>query len=160
MSKKFLITVAAVAVTLSPMAAQAQTRELQRDRQEVREQKRDLEEAKRYGDSSDVRTERRDVREAKQELREDRRDWRSYKQQNLNAFRGARFNAPFRYRTFNSGVNIGASYYAPRYRVTNYSNYRLPQPGRYQTYVRHYNDVLLVNTRSGRVIQAYRGFYW
>lgn len=160
MKKRFLITVAAVAATLSTMAAQAQTRELQRDRQEVREQKRDLQEAKRYGDRQDVREQRRDVREAKQELREDRRDWRSYKQQNRNAFRGSRFNAPFRYRTFNSGVSIGANYYAPRYRVSNYQNYRLPQPGRYQTYVRHYNDVLLVNTRTGRVVQAYRGFYW
>jgi len=160
MKKKFLITVAAVAATLSPMVAQAQTRELQRDRQEVREEKRELNQAKRYGDRSDIREERRDVRAAKQELREDRRDWRSYKQQNRNAFRGSRFNAPFRYRSFNSGVSIGASYYAPRYRVSNYQNYRLPQPGRYQTYVRHYNDVLLVNTRTGRVVQAYRGFYW
>ncbi len=160
MNKKFLITAAAVAATLSPMVAQAQTRELQRDRQEVREEKRDLKEAKRYGDRSDVREERRDVREAKQELREDRQDWRSYKQSNRNAFRGNRFQAPFRYRTFNSGVSIGASYYSPRYRMTNYANYRLPQPGRYQTYVRHYNDVLLVNTRTGRVVQAYRGFYW
>lgn len=160
MKKRFLITVAAVAATLSPMAAQAQTRELQRDRQEVREEKRDLKQAKRNGDARDVRNERQDVREAKQELKEDRRDWRSYKQQNRNAFRGSRFNAPFRYRTFNNGVSIRSSYYAPRYRVNNYKNYRLPQPGRYQTYVRHYNDVLLVNTRTGRVVQVYRGFYW
>lgn len=159
MNKNFLIA-AAVAATLSPMAAQAQTRELQRDRQEVREEKRDVQQAKRYGDRSDVREERRDLREAKQELREDRQDWRSYKQRNRNAFRGTRFNAPFRYRTFNSGVNIGASYYAPRYRVGNYASYRLPNPGRFQTYVRHYNDVLLVNTRTGRVVQVYRGFYW
>lgn len=123
----------------------------------MREQKRDLEEAKRYGTRADIREERRDLREAKQERRE---DWRDYRQSNRNAFRGNRFNAPFRYRTFNSGVSIGNSYYAPRYRVSNYSSYRLPQPGRYQTYVRHYNDVLLVNTRTGRVIQAYRGFYW
>jgi len=160
MNKKFLITVAAVAATLSPMVVQAQTRELQRDHREVREQKQDVKNAKRYGTRADVREERRDVREARQELKEDRQDWRSYKQQNRRAFQASRFNAPFRYRTFNSGVSIGASYYAPRYRVTNYSNYRLPQPGRYQTYVRHYNDVLLVNTRTGRVIQASRGFYW
>ena len=160
MNKKFWITAAAVAATLSPVVAQAQTREINRDRREVREEQRELQEARRYGDRSDVREERRDVREAKQELREDRQDWRGYKQRNRNAFRGTRFNAPFRYRSFNTGVSIGASYYAPRYRVTNYSNYRLPQPGRYQTYVRHYNDVLLVNTRTGRVVQSYRGFYW
>jgi Ni/Co efflux regulator RcnB len=157
MKKRFLITVAAVAATLSPMAAQAQTRELQRDRQDVREEQRELRDAKRYGDRGDVREERREVRDARQEYRE---DWRDYRQKNRKVFQGSRFNAPFRYRTFNNGVAIGSSYYAPRYRISNYSNYRLPQPGRYQTYVRHYNDVLLVNTRTGRVIRAYRGFYW
>ncbi len=157
MRMRFLITAAAVAATLSPVVAQAQTRELDRDRREIREEQRELRDAKRYGDRRDVREERRDVRDARQEYRE---DWREYKQRNRNAFRGTRFNAPFRYRSFNSGVSIGASYYAPRYRVSNYSSYRLPQPGRYQTYVRHYNDVLLVNTRTGRVVRAYRGFYW
>ena len=156
MKSKFLIA-AVVAATLTPMAAQAQTREMQRNDQEVREEKRDLKDAKRYGTREDVRNERQDLREAKQERRE---DWRDYRQSNRNVFRGNRFNAPFRYRTFNDGVGIGSSYYAPRYRVNNYSNYRLSQPGRYQTYVRHYNDVLLVNTRTGRVIRAYRGFYW
>jgi Ni/Co efflux regulator RcnB len=136
MKTKFLIA-AVIATTLTPMATQAQTRELNRDRQEVRE-------------------ERRDVREARQEHKE---DWREYRQKNRRAFQASRFTAPFRYRTFNTGVSIGASYYAPRYRVGNYANYRLPNPGRYQTYVRHYNDVLLVNTRTGRVTRAYRGFY-
>ncbi len=156
MKSKFMIA-AVIAATFTPMAAQAQTSELERDRQEVREEKRDLKDAKRYGNREDVRDARGELREAKQERRE---DWRDYRQSNRNAFRGSRFNAPFRYRTFNNGVSIGQSYYAPRYRVNNYANYRLPQPGRYQTYVRHYNDVLLVNARTGRVIRAYRGFYW
>ncbi len=156
MKSKFMIA-AVIAATFTPMAAQAQTRELERGRQEVREEKRDLKDAKRYGNREDVRDARGELREAKQERRE---DWRDYRQSNRNAFRGSRFNAPFRYRTFNNGVSIGQSYYAPRYRVNNYANYRLPQPGRYQTYVRHYNDVLLVNARTGRVIRAYRGFYW
>lgn len=157
MKKRFLIAAAAVAATLSPMAAQAQTREMQRNDREVREERQDVRDAKRYGTRQDVREEKRDLREAKQERRE---DWRDYRDSNRQAFRGTRFNAPFRYRTFNSGVSIGQSYYAPRYRVGNYSNYRLSQPGRYQTYIRHYNDVLLVNTRTGRVIRVYRGFYW
>ena len=156
MKSKFMIA-AVIAATFTPMAAQAQARELERGRQEVREEKRDLKDAKRYGNREDVRDARGELREAKQERRE---DWRDYRQSNRNAFRGSRFNAPFRYRTFNNGVSIGQSYYAPRYRVNNYANYRLPQPGRYQTYVRHYNDVLLVNARTGRVIRAYRGFYW
>lgn len=151
MKTKFLIA-AVIATTLTPMAAQAQTRELNRDRQE----KRDVQNARRDGDRQDIREEHRDVREARQEYKE---DWREYRQKNRRAFQASRFNAPFRYRTFNNGVSIAASYYAPRYRVSNYRNYRLPNPGRYQIYVRHYNDVLLVNTRTGQVIRAYRGFY-
>jgi Ni/Co efflux regulator RcnB len=154
--KTKLLIAAVIATSFTPMAAQAQTRELQRDRQEIREEKCDVKDARRYGDRQDVREERRDVRDARQEYRE---DWREYRQKNRRAFQATRFNAPFRYRTFNNGVTIGASYYAPRYRVSNYQSYRLPNPGRYQTYVRHYNDVLLVNTRNGRVVRAYRGFY-
>jgi len=29
-----------------------------------------------------------------------------------------------------------------------------------QRWVRHYNDVMLVNVRNGRVIQVHRGFFW
>lgn len=156
MKKTFLIAAAALA-TLSPLAAQAQTRELERDRREVREEQRELREAQRYGDRSDVREERRDVRQAQREYRE---DWQDYRQRNRNAFRGSKFNAPFRYRTFNNGATLQRSYYSPRFYVNNYSNYRLPVPGYNQRYVRHYNDVLLVNVRTGRVVRVYRNFYW
>jgi Ni/Co efflux regulator RcnB len=155
--KTKLLIAAVIAATLTPIAAQAQNRELRRDRQEIREEKRDVKHAQRSGSRHDVRHQRQDVREAKQEYRE---DWREYRQKNRRVFQGSRFDAPFRYRSFNNGVNIGASYYAPRYRLNNYSNFRLPHPGRYQTYVRHYDDVLLINTRTGRVIRVYRGFYW
>lgn len=70
MKTKFLIA-AVIATTLTPMAAQAQTRELNRDRQEVRQEKRDVQDARGYGDRQDVREERRDVREARQEYKED-----------------------------------------------------------------------------------------
>jgi Ni/Co efflux regulator RcnB len=156
MKKTFLIAAAAIA-TLSPVAAQAQTRELERDRREIREERREYRDAQRYGDRGDVREERREYREAKREYRE---DWRDYKQRNRNAFRGNRFDAPFRYRSFNSGISIGRSYYAPRYYVNNYGNYRLPAPGRNLRYVRHYDDVLLVNVRTGRVVQVHRNFFW
>jgi Ni/Co efflux regulator RcnB len=156
MKKSFLIAAATLA-TLSPVAGQAQTRELDRDRREVREERRELEEARRYGDRGDVREERREVREAKREYRE---DWREYKQRNRNAFRGSRFDAPFRYRAFNNGGYLRGTYYAPRYYVNNYDSYRLPHPGRNLRYVRHYDDVLLVNVRTGRVVQVYRNFYW
>jgi len=58
-------------------------------------------------------------------------------------------------------VVVPRTYWGSRYYVSNWSNYRLPQPARsYYRYVRHYDDLLLINTRNGRVIQVYRGFYW
>lgn len=141
-----------------PTAANAQSAaELRRDKRDIREEKRDVRQAKRYGDRRDVRDEKRDVREARQEYRE---DWRDYRNKNRNIYRGGKFNAPFRYRSFNTGVRIDRSYYGSRYYVSNYSRYRLPAPGRYQQYVRHYNDVLLVDTRRGTVVRVYRGLYW
>jgi Ni/Co efflux regulator RcnB len=155
MKSKILIA-AVIAATSTPMA-QAQTREWRRDQQDVRSEKHDLNQAQRNGSRNDVRAEHHDVRDAQQERRE---DWRDYREDHHKAFQGPRFDAPFRYQSFNIGVSIGSNYYAPRYRVNNYANYHLPRPGRYQTYVRHYDDVLLVNTRNGRVIKVYRGFYW
>lgn len=156
MKKTFLIAAAMVA-TLSPIAAQAQTRELARDRQDIRREQQDLREARRYGDRDDRRDARKDVREAKREYRE---DWQDYRRDHRQAFKGNRFNAPFKYRSFNNGARLTAGYYAPRYYVNNYKAFRLPTPGYNQRYVRHYNDVLLVNVRSGNIIRVFRNFYW
>lgn len=157
--KKTIILTAMIAATLAPVATQAGTSrgELRRDSREIREEKRDLRQAYSSGDRHDIRDAQGEVREAKQEYRE---DWRDYRSHNRNAFHPARFNAPFRYSNFGIGVNLRPQYYGSRYYVNNYSAYRLPVPGYYLRYVRHYNDLLLVNTRSGRVMNVYRGFYW
>jgi Ni/Co efflux regulator RcnB len=157
--KKALILSALLAATLAPVAAQAGSspRELQRDRREISAEKQDLRQAKRHGNRGDIRDARGEVREAKQEYRE---DWRDYRTHNRNAFHPARFRAPFRYNNFNIGIRLSPQYYGSRYYVNNYSSYRLPSPGYGLRYVRHYNDVLLVNVRNGRVVQVYRNFYW
>jgi Ni/Co efflux regulator RcnB len=157
--KKALILGAVIAATLAPVAAEAGTsrRELHRDVREIREEKQDLRQAKRYGNRSDVRDARGEVREARQEYRE---DWRDYRNHNRNAFHPTRFRAPFRYNSFNIGIRLSPQYYGSRYYVNNYSSYRLPAPGYNLRYVRHYNDVLLVNVRTGRVVNVYRNFYW
>jgi Ni/Co efflux regulator RcnB len=157
--KRAIILSAVIAATLAPVAAQAGTSrgELRRDSREIREEKQDLRQAKRYGNHGDVRDARGEVHEAKQEYRE---DWRDYRTHNRNAFHPASFSAPFRYNTFNIGIRLNPQYYGSRYYVNNYSTYRLPVPGYGLRYVRHYNDVLLVNVRTGRVVDVYRNFYW
>ncbi|UZK65001.1 RcnB family protein [Sphingomonas sp. M1-B02] len=164
-----LAAVAMPAVAL-PTAASAQSqRELRRDRQDIREETRELRQAQRRGDRGDIRNERRDVRGARQEYREDLRDrnrrwgnddWRSYRNSNRSVFARGSWNAPFRYTRFSAGARIGAPYYGSRYVISDPWRYRLPPLGRYQRWVRHYNDVLLIDTRRGRVIRVMPGFYY
>jgi len=170
-----LILSALIAATAFPaVAANAQSNaEIRRDRQDVRQEQRELNNAYRRGDRRDIRDERRDVRDARQELREDvrdrrgderrnwgRNDWRGYRDQNRNIYARGNWNAPFRYTTFRSGVRIAPSYYGSRYFINDPWRYRLPNPGFNQRWVRHYNDVLLVDTRRGYVVDVIRNFYW
>ncbi len=163
-----------IAATLVPVAAQAQItpserRELQRDRQDIRQEQRDVNRAYRSGDPRQVRQETRELRGAHQEYREDRRDavrdfgrddWRQYRNQNRNVYRGYGWRSDNRYQSFRPGIRIGVGYYAPRYYINDYSRYRLPRPGFNQRWVRHYNDVLLIDVRRGYVIDVIRNFYW
>lgn len=166
--RKIIITTLAATILL-PGAVQAQSREeLRRDRQDIQEQQRDLNQARRSGDPRDVRNERRDVREARQEYHEDladrnrqfaRDDWRRYRDTRRDVFVRRSWDAPFRYHAFNRGVRIAPGYYGTRYVIADPGRYHLPQAGRYQRWVRHYNDVVLVDTRRGFVVDVIRGFY-
>ena len=153
MKSKFL-TAGLIAAMMVPAMAQAQTREIREDRRDVREEQRELRHAQRYGDRDDVREERREYRDARQELREDHRDWRQDR-------RYSNYRAPFRYQQFRIGSTLRPNYYAPAYRPSWDSRWGVPRAGRNLTYVRHYNDLLLVNERNGRVVKVYRNhFNW
>jgi Ni/Co efflux regulator RcnB len=165
-----LIIGALIAAVALPGMANAQSRgELRRDRQDIREEQRDLRRAYRSGDRGDIREERRDLREARREYREDlndrnrrwgRDDWRGWRNTNRNLYRGGRWSAPFRYNAWRPGVRIAPSYFGQRYWIADPWRYRLP-PARYgQRWIRHYNDVVLVDHRRGIVIDVIRGFYW
>ncbi len=160
-----LILAALMGATLVPGAALAQTRELYRDRQDIREERRELNRAYRYGDRREIRDERGDLRDARREYREDYRDyrrddWRDYRRTNRDYYRGGNWRSDHRYQAFRPGVTIGIGHYQPRYYVNDYRRYRLYNPGWNRRWVRHYNDVLLVDIRTGRVIDVHRNFYW
>jgi len=153
MKSKFL-TAGLIAAMMVPAMAQAQTREIREDRRDVRQEQRELRHAQRYGDRDDVREERREYRDARQELREDHRDWRQDR-------RYSNYRAPFRYQQFRIGSTLRPNYYAPAYRPSWDNRWGVPRAGRNLTYVRHYNDLLLVNERNGRVVKVYRNhFNW
>lgn len=153
-----LIILGLLAATVAPSVASAQSLgEARRSERNLREEKRDLRQAQRYGDRRDVREQRRDVRDARQETRE---DWRDYRRTHRDVYRGGNWRAPFRYNQWNAGAQLRPAYYNSRYYIADPRRYRLPGPGANQRWVRHYNDVLLVNVRTGRVIQAHRSFFW
>ncbi|MGH6612915.1 RcnB family protein [Sphingomonas sp.] len=165
-----LIIAALIGATAFPVAASAQSQgEVRRDRQDLRQEQRELNRAYRHGDRRDIREQRRDVREARQELREDvrdrnrawgRNDWRGYRDHNRAIYARGNWNAPFRYTAFRPGIRIAPSYFGSRYYIADPWRYRLPNVGRNQRWVRHYNDVILVDTRRGVVVDVIRNFYW
>jgi Ni/Co efflux regulator RcnB len=124
---------AALTTPAVPIGAFAQSRaEIRHDRHEVQEARRDL-------------------REAKRELREDRRDRRR-----------SQYVAPYRgwtYRAIAPGAQLRSGFYSDRYLVDP-ARYRLRPVGRYQRWIRYGDDLLLVNVRTGRVIQVLRNRYW
>ncbi|HEX8258583.1 MAG TPA: RcnB family protein [Allosphingosinicella sp.] len=166
--RKLIILGLMAATALPSTAVLAQSRgEIRRDYRDLREEQRELNQARRYGDRGDIREERRDVRDARRELREDisdrrnwgRNDWRSYRYSNRSLFSRGHYRAPFRYRSFGIGYRIAPTYFGSSFFVDPY-RYRLPYHGGYLRWVRHYDDVLLVDVRRGIVVDVVRGFFW
>lgn len=152
---------ALAAAMLVPAAAGAQSYgEVRDSRREVRESQRDLARAQRYGDRGDIREARRELREDRRELRE---DWRDYRRSNPNVYRIGGYRGPvgYRYRPVTVGYRFAPNYYARPYWVNDYARYRLARPQfGYQRWVRYGNDVVLVDTRSGRVARVYNRFFY
>ncbi len=156
------IILAAVAATiLIPAGASAQSAgEVRRDGREVRQDRRDLERARRYGDRGDIREARQELREDRQERRE---DWRDYRRSHAGVYRRPVYAGPrgYRYRPVTVGYRFAPAYYGRNYWINDYATYRLPRPGYgYQRWVRYGNDVVLIDTRSGRTVQVYNGFFY
>jgi Ni/Co efflux regulator RcnB len=144
-----LLAITAVPVVALPIAAQAQTRhEIREDRREMREDRRELREDLRNGASNrEIRRDRREVNRDRREVRRDR----------------VRYRAPYRnwtYRTLRPGYRLQPGFYGRTYYITDYGRYRLHRPGYNQQWIRYGDDLLLVNVRTGRVIQVLRNRYW
>ncbi|MDE2405687.1 MAG: RcnB family protein [Sphingomonadales bacterium] len=153
---------AALAATmLVPVAAQAQSaQEVRHDRQEVRRDQREVRGDVRRGDWREAREDRRELREDRREARE---DWRDYRNHHRDAFRMRPYVGPSRgwtYRPVTIGYQFAPTFYSQRYWIANPGLYRLPPAGPGLRWVRYGNDVVLVNVRTGRVMQVYTQFFW
>lgn len=154
--RKFILAALAVTVVI-PAAASAQSRrEVREGQREVRQDRRELDRAIANGDRGDIREARRELREDRQEVREDRRDFRQNRRGGY-AYRGGAYRGPqgYRYRPVSVGYRFAPSYYGRNYWVNDYASYNLTRPRfGYQRWVRYGSDVVLVDTRSGRVLQV------
>jgi len=154
-----LIIAGLMAATMLPGAAMADPPRAAR--QGVSEGWRNISEARR-DDRRDVR--RDDRRDNRREVRRDDRrdDWRAYRNRNRNVYRMPAYVGPrgYSYRAINSGYRLQPAYYAQRYWIADPYRYRLPRVGRNEQWVRYGNDVLLVDTRNGRVREVIRDFFW
>jgi Ni/Co efflux regulator RcnB len=71
--------------------------------------------------------------------------------------------APYRdysYRRLNVGYRLRPAYYGPRYVISDYRMYGLRAPGRYLRWVQYGPDLLLVNIRTGRVVEVLPGRFY
>ena len=143
-----LILMAAMAAVAVPTAATAQRYD-GRQRTEVRQDRRE------------VRQDRRELRRDRQDLRRDRRDARQDRRQ-VRRNRSA-YVAPYRnwnYRPVTVGFRLQPVFYGSRYYVSDYGTYHLRAPGRWQRWIRYGDDLLLVNVRTGRVLDVVHYRNW
>lgn len=141
-----LILFGITAALVFPVIASAQTSEIRRDERRVDTQNEELQRAVESGNLSDIEQQARDARKAGEELREDRDD-----------FARNQYVAPYRnwsYSAVEPGTKLRSRFYGRRYTVAHPDGYALSTPKRNQRWVRYGDDLLLVNVRSGRVVEV------
>ena len=130
------------------------------DRREWREERREW-----RADRREWARERRDHRNWNRNWHNDRRyDWRGYRNNYRHIYRpGWRYHAPYRghrYSRHNIGIHIGTGFYGSRYWLNDPWRYRLPAAYGPYRWIRYFDDVLLIDTRDGYVVDVIHDFFW
>ncbi|HUD28753.1 MAG TPA: RcnB family protein [Novosphingobium sp.] len=95
--------------------------------------------------------------------RDTRYDWQSYRNRNRSTYRIGRYYAPYQnysYRRLGIGFSLGSMFYGNRYWINDPWQYRLPAVYGPYRWVRYYDDVLLVDTYTGEVVDVIYDFFW
>lgn len=96
--------------------------------------------------------------------RKDRRyDWHAYRDRNRNIYRLPRYEAPrwgYSYRRWSPGYRWDSWYYSPSYWIADPWYYRLPPAYGDYRWVRYYDDAVLVDIRSGEIIDIIYSFFF
>lgn len=93
-----------------------------------------------------------------------RYDWSEYRQGNRSAFRLPRYYAPSNwnggYRRFSIGITLSSQLWGQNYWIEEPAYYRLPPAYGPYRWVRYYNDALLIDIRSGYVVDTVYDIFW
>jgi len=146
--RKLILSAIALAIII-PGAASAQTAEIRKDERRVSEQNDQLQRAVEAGDPRQIEKQAHDARKAGEELREDQ-----------DHFARNHYVAPYRnwtYSTPEPGTKLRARFYSERYTVQHPGGYDLHSAKHNQRWVRYGDDLLLVNVRTGRVVEVAGG---
>ncbi len=93
---------------------------------------------------------------------DNRYDWRGYRAGHRDQFEGRGYYAPggHGYRRYERGYRIAPAFYDQRYWILDPYAYRLPPADGPYRWVRYFNDVLLIDLRSGLVVDEVPGFFY
>jgi len=96
--------------------------------------------------------------------RNDRRyGWQDYRNSNRAIFRARPYIAPRgygSYRRWSPGFRIDPWFYGPNYWINDPWDYRLPPAYGDYRWVRYFDDVYLIDIRTGYVEDVIYGFFW
>jgi Ni/Co efflux regulator RcnB len=146
--RKLILSAIALALIV-PASASAQTAEIRKDERRATEQNDQLQRAVATGDPRHIEKQARDARKAGEELREDK-----------DHFARNHYVAPYRNWTYDTpepGTKLRSRFYSSRYNVKHPDGYELQSAKHNQRWVRYGDDLLLVNVRTGRVVEVARG---
>ncbi|TPG12617.1 RcnB family protein [Sphingomonas oligophenolica] len=135
-------------------------RDIARGRQDRRD---DRDTAQRYGNRYGTRSDNRGT--WNRDWRGDHRyNYNSYRTSNRGAYRLPRYYAPsnwgYGYRRFSIGVTLSSFLWDQNYWIDDPYAYRLPEAYGPYRWVRYYDDALLIDIRSGRVVDSVYGIFY
>lgn len=113
--------------------------------------------------SAAIAQDRRELRQDRREIRQDRRELQRDRRELRRDRRHVAYVAPYRdwrYRPVTIGFQLRPAFYGSRYYVSDYNRYNVRAPGRFQRWIRYGDDLVLVNVRTGRVLQVMHRRYW
>ncbi|HEX7655411.1 MAG TPA: RcnB family protein [Sphingomonas sp.] len=95
---------------------------------------------------------------------DNRYNWQRYRDSHRSVYRLPRYYAPYGwdygYRRFNIGFRLDTILFGSNYWISDPYYYRLPPAYGPYRWVRYYNDALLVDIRTGYVVDVVYGIFW